>query len=971
MSYNKYTVHDMWYMQDYRKLVIKILYDIYIKKAKTIKIPDNTNDFCSISPTLGREYLGRGFFGQVEQLSEQDGEPVTIYNKYMKQSPTRREDKWEYYPTQAVAKVTYDISIPYTYIMRQLYNSQYLIPNVPLNQYMRFQKLYKEYSAAADKAEFLHGLNTGDARIFQTYDAITEFIIGSFIHVFFTELTPHVPNYYSMYNCVTDGIRTNSIIIERANGNLEQFIKNTPNMAPYKIPFITQMLHTFWLLYDGNPYLRIQHLDAGCRNILYQRIAKFGEKDSPHDIIFDGIRTSQIKYFIYYYKPTNSCFVLPNNGIILKIGDWGVAQMDLKFTRKATDNEEMAKIIFTNPNICKLVRDYQYIRSDMDKYGNIGARQFYNDFIFNLYNLRTVGRLKSDEFRKVLLQEYPQYIKGNIYLPNKKTIRMIDYLVNLYERPSKIPVAITWKYFPSNENYDVAHKWFTNRKIWRHVKAMGGMRFYFLSNTVMEGFTSYDKGCAFVGNLDALSIPTNTKNWSFYDYTTIRFKRFFSIRYPLTNDIITYQSYPPKRDTIIEKLQMYMDINTPPLYNNPGLAAYIDAEWHNGLDMDHLFPANAFDMNIADILKITTLNISPPQLNDTLLKYREYQLSPLAAQPFNPQYIDKPIQNIYLTLGIYGNTGQDSVYFSCCGKSVYDVARRELATDDGIVFNGGYFIWDNHLINDLNRVKGLKSAVKEHLPLGFYYSSNNINIVNPLDIVGYDATVGTLMIVRNRIHIVPFTAFLRIHQTETRYINIKLEKGTIQRMAYQHIRRDPTTGRPLLKNPKYAYEHALVCAPLYKYNGRKIMTPAHFFDQFRTVKGNQRYKISSNARNYYKWITQPGEISVTDGIRTSRQFNPQTIIGLTPKNKFVVMLIDGRYSRGIGLDRIYAAYLINKLGLKTAMSLDGGWSSNMVASFMNDEGERQFRIMSPEINANRAVSSTVVIKLTPPTDYGY
>ncbi len=81
--------------------------------------------------------------------------------------------------------------------------------------------------------------------------------------------------------------------------------------------------------------------------------------------------------------------------------------------------------------------------------------------------------------------------------------------------------------------------------------------------------------------------------------------------------------------------------------------------------------------------------------------------------------------------------------------------------------------------------------------------------------------------------------------------------------------------------------------------------------------------------------------------------NPRTSVGLTADGRIVLVVVDGRQSGSVGMSLVELAHFMQRLGVDSAMNLDGGGSSTMVVKnqVMN----------SPSDGFERSVTTALVV----------
>ena len=287
---------------------------------------------------------------------------------------------------------------------------------------------------------------------------------------------------------------------------------------------------------------------------------------------------------------------------------------------------------------------------------------------------------------------------------------------------------------------------------------------------------------------------------------------------------------------------------------------------------------------------------------------------------------------------------------------------------NNIYINGNYFIVDGNIKNTLN------SITRKFLnyPIGFYYKKDSIgNIMGTilqfpqelLDHYGvvygyyYKNTQGQFV---TNVKILSWNDFLEKHET----INMKMRyKGSGNKIIECNIPTIKMTNglaygvdeNPIIKKEykkSFYYDFAFTTGPFLVKNNN-IYFDDNILKTIMTYKGNCTSgikigePITYNSQNIDSalFITLPNHIynsSTAYGQKHSNWYMPMTILGITDVNTVKIFLIEGRGYDYPGVDRVEAAQLLQeKYGLKEAISLDGGFSSNaLYFDKIDDEWKR-------------------------------
>lgn len=107
-------------------------------------------------------------------------------------------------------------------------------------------------------------------------------------------------------------------------------------------------------------------------------------------------------------------------------------------------------------------------------------------------------------------------------------------------------------------------------------------------------------------------------------------------------------------------------------------------------------------------------------------------------------------------------------------------------------------------------------------------------------------------------------------------------------------------------------------------------------------------------------LMREGQVMVSACSGYVCQRHPRTGVGVMPNGDILLVTVDGRQSRSVGMNIVEFARLFKRLGATAAMNLDGGGSSTMVVNGRV--------VNSPSDGTERAVVSSLLV--LPQPDYG-
>ncbi|WP_460849611.1 phosphodiester glycosidase family protein [Nocardioides ultimimeridianus] len=121
-----------------------------------------------------------------------------------------------------------------------------------------------------------------------------------------------------------------------------------------------------------------------------------------------------------------------------------------------------------------------------------------------------------------------------------------------------------------------------------------------------------------------------------------------------------------------------------------------------------------------------------------------------------------------------------------------------------------------------------------------------------------------------------------------------------------------------------------------------------------TVRGGPRTAITGN-----RFLIRRGKVVATD----DTQLNPRTAVGINPAHKWVFLLtVEGRQEFSDGYTMVELAHRLRMLGCTSALNLDGGGSTTLVAG----TGDNQRVLNSPSDGRPRKVANALAVTYRKP-----
>jgi hypothetical protein len=296
-------------------------------------------------------------------------------------------------------------------------------------------------------------------------------------------------------------------------------------------------------------------------------------------------------------------------------------------------------------------------------------------------------------------------------------------------------------------------------------------------------------------------------------------------------------------------------------------------------------------------------------------------------------------------------------------KDLWEGSLQHFAntTTGGLAVNGGYFI----VPGNLNRL--YPNLTKQDLfePIGYSYD-NKVNnngtrlsfpsvYHNDLAFVYGDGT--------GKINISSYNDFMTLHQTVEDTIRYEIKNTSVgpthQPEIYEEkvkaiamvpflgeeedasligIRPFKANGSELTDND---YTWAFCTGPILIWNGRVVFTESKMNtelmvrkveDSSSGMKEEREILVNTvpNAKNSYKFRAAEGEGNQFFGMRHSHRYMVHNVLAIDMADRPYFIFCEGRGFDSPGLDRVQLANLISVFGIKTAVSLDGGFSANAV-----------------------------------------
>jgi exopolysaccharide biosynthesis protein len=151
--------------------------------------------------------------------------------------------------------------------------------------------------------------------------------------------------------------------------------------------------------------------------------------------------------------------------------------------------------------------------------------------------------------------------------------------------------------------------------------------------------------------------------------------------------------------------------------------------------------------------------------------------------------------------------------------------------------------------------------------------------------------------------------------------------------------------------------------------GRLLIGKGNGADRLRKLKVGQKVRIAwALDRGPVRAAVSGSEQILRDGkvvAATSRELHPRTAVGIDADRNIVhLVVVDGRSESSSGMTLVQLAQLLQSLGDESAINLDGGGSSEMMA--LNRNGRLGIR-NSPSDGSERSVPVGLAFTYQAPT----
>lgn len=318
-------------------------------------------------------------------------------------------------------------------------------------------------------------------------------------------------------------------------------------------------------------------------------------------------------------------------------------------------------------------------------------------------------------------------------------------------------------------------------------------------------------------------------------------------------------------------------------------------------------------------------------------------------------------KNIYGTC-VYMIPKKSNIKIDLVRKRLTDKVR-DASERNSIFINGNYFIVDGNY-----RSLNPPAADLNGYPIGYYYKRNSRNQMGtalqfPPELLAH---YGVVWKRKNTVNISSWEEFAAMHEklnVNITYVALNSPTKKRVRCSVPVIKMRDAQGRdsvfgagltPVLKSGVEPYDFAFTCGP-FLVKGDQPYFNDRILNQQITFNGHQSCDNSAGVRtgakmSYYHQdnpdnllfrMTEAGGGTIY-GQKHSNWLTNSTVVGLSTQGELKFFIIEGRGFDYPGIDRVEAAKLLSrKFGMRTVVSLDGGFSSNAVFYSEAEHGWRR------------------------------
>jgi hypothetical protein len=207
-------------------------------------------------------------------------------------------------------------------------------------------------------------------------------------------------------------------------------------------------------------------------------------------------------------------------------------------------------------------------------------------------------------------------------------------------------------------------------------------------------------------------------------------------------------------------------------------------------------------------------------------------------------------------------------------KSLWQASTDD--SNDGLFINGGYFIVNKNLQNELGLKVGFDNPPTKndlYKPIGYYMDENGATIILNVP-YGYENSYGAIIVNNNKIKLMRYNDFLKKHELEKSKQLIQLQNDNIVTVESLIIKTNDKN--PVIKDDKFKYDMAFVSGPVVVWNNKVVFNDKTINEKLE-YRG-KTYKVAKQAKDSYKFNALEDEKDFPYGQRHSNTYMNHNVI---------------------------------------------------------------------------------------------
>lgn len=754
-------------------------------------------------------------------------------------------------------------------------------------------------------------------------------VLPCFSKVFGSELCPVGEDKYS-----------STVIMEKSGEEIKQYITQSKFSQATKGDFAIWFCNLFTDLQTAKDLIGFFHGDLHTSNVLLKKV---GSPNSPFPgkverAMYDGRYYDETMYIVREIPGIqNSFFVVENNGLLPKVIDYGLSVADFSISNGALfpDLKEKKFSVSNQAEVYALARNATTALLNFPGLKNFEVVFFLLTFLFEV-------------------EKRDRGVYGEKAKVDREIVNFCLSLLALFKVDTARVLSPYIKKLDILSPKDKRKFWFNDRNVGSIAGAFPcvalasllprttiGNKTYFIARRNSQGFSSEeiakiitDKRTMFIPILPlAFSFASNSEakfrtEIAKYAKVCVRGKDVALFGYGYVADKANAEKCKEKlvgalKDDseflLPKKTQISPTITNPVPFDTKDSLVFKSA-------VSRVFSRSLFPRIQGGITKN--------------LKYEKYQRM-LNFLPPPASLVGKPMRLARVSLVSINPLARCSLDV---GKNLQKVITSStLSGKSATATNGGYFIVNANIKNVLT--PGLSG--KELFPIGYYYDGTRKSGTHLPVPPGYREWFVAVTVKNGKLGIERLPEFEEKHET----IDVPFRIAVGNEILELQQKAIVLDGR----NKPKTYDSCFTTGPVLVWNGTRIFDEKVMTQEKFILPNGKEYRVVFGAKNNKKFFSEPGETSFPYGQRHSANFQVHNILLEFMDGNFAFFFVEGRGYDAPGLDRAQISRLLVDLfpgKLKTAVSLDGGFSANAVFTknysapywLMNDPEKRKLGV---------------------------